>query len=330
MKNKEPFKDDGIEFDEHFIIRRQSIWKKISRYLWANFNHKLGHPELLSRFIREGKLEPLMVIPPPDTFWTRSVTYWHEWMNLGLSYHARKFHLDYRSPDSGSYRLCLESIYMPDVENLINEECIDGFRLDISDIGGISASKSGMHDIADIDDFPLIRCRDFVEPVSAEHLRDNMDHYEIRLDDMRFIDFTWTKRRIYWINAGGSHHLASARYQSTRLGIPVPLTGRITRFKINRDCIRRLREHWDMYLLPKNKVFGPFFKAMNAFMCPFGQSELPRHFHCPSEPEHELCVIWLRKDILKANAVAFTLKEAGFPDFGQELERLTSSPLSEL
>lgn len=240
-------------------------------------------------------------------------------MYFDLSFHARKYHLDYRTTGADRRRLEIESIYMPDVEHLIQEELIPVFNLDVTEIGGISASKSQQHDIVDIDEFPMVRCKDLAEPITVDHLKKNMDHGEIRLHDMRFTDFTWTTRRVYWINAGGSHHLASARHQAIRLNIPVPLRGKMTRLKVNAECIRRLRSQWDMYLIPKDEVFGAFFKAMNAFMCPFGQSELPRHFHNPLDPYDSLRVIWLPKNSTKAAAVARVLRENGFPDFGTEL-----------
>ncbi|WP_374704816.1 DUF6685 family protein [Escherichia coli] len=34
------------------------------------------------------------------------------------------------------------------------------------------------------------------------------------------------------MNEGGSHHFATARYQACRLGIAVPLTGRLSRYSI--------------------------------------------------------------------------------------------------
>ncbi|MEW9722218.1 DUF6685 family protein [Escherichia coli] len=40
---------------------------------------------------------------------------------------------------------------------------------------------------------------------------------------MRFAEYPWTERKLYWLNEGGSHHFAAARYQACRLGISVPL-----------------------------------------------------------------------------------------------------------
>lgn len=68
------------------------------------------------------------------------------------------------------------------------------------------------HDIRDIDEFPVLRCRELAEPVTEEHLRKNMRHWELRLDRMLFAEYPWAERILYWLNDGGSHHFGAARY----------------------------------------------------------------------------------------------------------------------
>ncbi|HFG3422196.1 MULTISPECIES: DUF6685 family protein [Enterobacterales] len=55
------------------------------------------------------------------------------------------------------------------------------------------------HDIRDIDEFPVLRCRELAEPVTEEHLRKNMRHWELRLDRMLFAEYPWAERRLYYI-----------------------------------------------------------------------------------------------------------------------------------
>ncbi|MDK9637831.1 hypothetical protein QQG75_20490 [Enterobacter hormaechei] len=66
------------------------------------------------------------------------------------------------------------------------------FSCDITDIRGILVSKSMEHDIRDIDEFPIIRCREMAEPVTEEHLKKNMRHRELRLDNMLCAEYPWT------------------------------------------------------------------------------------------------------------------------------------------
>ncbi|EPV1168924.1 DUF6685 family protein [Escherichia coli] len=68
-------------------------------------------------------------------------------------------------------------LVVPEVQNLISKEDIPHFSCDITDIQGISASKSEMYDIGDIYEFPLLRCPGLVTPVNEEHLRENMQYW---------------------------------------------------------------------------------------------------------------------------------------------------------
>ncbi|HFR8653463.1 TPA: DUF6685 family protein [Escherichia coli] len=48
--------------------------------------------------------------------------------------------------------------------------------------------------------FPVLRCRELAEPVTEEHLRKNMRHWELRLDRMLFAEYPWAERRLYWLD----------------------------------------------------------------------------------------------------------------------------------
>lgn len=318
------------KIDDDFYTPRHSIWKKVARYFYEDICHKLMRPQTLIRFIQEGSLRPIPLNPSQDTLWTRSVVRWEDWTGererLSSCSESR---IDYRWPNGQRNRLEMDFLRIPELERLVKKQTFDNSTLNIDDVSGISASKSMTHDIANIDDFPLIRCRELVEPITLEHLHKNMAHGEIRLDDMRFSDFAWAKRRIHWHNAGGSHHFAAARHQAVRLGCRVPLSGTLTRYSIDHDCRIQLRKQWSMYLLPKREVFGKFYEAMAAFQCAFGQSELPRNLHIAKDKNDQLTVIWLRKDELKAQAVSEVLALSGFTDFGHIIDALRKSVSSQ-
>jgi len=71
----------------------------------------------------------------------------------------------------------------------------------------------------------------------------------------------------------------------------------------------------------KARGFWKFFRAMTAFECPLGQCEFPRN----SNPEQELCVIWLLQEAPNAAAVARVLDAHGFANFGLILKYLSNS-----
>ncbi len=199
---------------------------------------------LLERAIASGELIPCPLKTPVDTLWTRSVIYWQDWISPSwIPSDSRQCTIDFYKP--GYYR-GLERCHMvvPEVQNLISKEDIPHFSCDITDIQGISASKSEMYDIGDIYEFPLLRCPGLVTPVNEEHLRENMQYWELRLHRMRFAEYPWTERKLYWLNEGGSHHFAAARYQACRLGISVPLTGRLSRFHVNMQMVSALCQQW--------------------------------------------------------------------------------------
>nr|WP_159466123.1 DUF6685 family protein [Scandinavium goeteborgense] len=304
---------------------RISVWRKMSGWVREEVLHKMGRPAKLENFIASGRLSPHPITSPADTFWTRSVVYWEDWMEASSSsYNSRSYTLDYRKPGY-ERRLESHSLAVPEVKQLIHEDVIHDFTCDITDIRGISASKSGEHDIRDIDDFPLLRSPELAEPVTEEHLLENMRHAELRLDRMRFAEYPWTERRFYWWNDGGSHHFGSARYQACRLSIPILLTGKLYRYSVNTQMIAALRDKWHFFAIPAKEVFGSFFDAMNAFECPFGNSELPRHMHHTEKNGAALRLIWLDRNHPKATTVARVLSASGFPDFGARLAALAKS-----
>ncbi len=70
-----------------------------------------------------------------------------------------------------------------------------------------------------------------------------------------------------------------------------------------------------------------FFRAMIAFECPFGNSELPRNMHNTIKSGVKLKLVWLERGHTKADIVADVLATAGFPDFGDQLKLLATSSL---
>ncbi|WP_255483394.1 DUF6685 family protein [Cedecea sp. P7760] len=298
------------------------FWRRVTDSALDDFLHLVGYPAALKRAIATGRLSPKPLKAPPDTFWTRSVVAWHSWMeSFPTSSCSLPYALDYRKPGA-NHSMDADCLPVAEVAQLIREETIDRFNCDISDINGLSASKSHDSDIVDIDEFPHKACVELVEPVSAEHLQENMRHRGLFLDRMRFADYPWTERRIYWLNEDGSHHLAAARYQARRLCTQVPLTGTLYRYHVNGQMIVALRNKWNMFLIPDKDLFGSFFDAMKDFGCPFGNGELPHNMHDDTKISEKLCVIWLERGARKPDAVARVLTLAGFPDFGLQLESL--------
>ncbi|EPR9734490.1 hypothetical protein ACU973_004187 [Enterobacter bugandensis] len=127
------------------------VWCRIAGWIREEILHSLGRPVRLEDAIASGQLIPSPIVSPADTFWTRSVVYWQDWMSSSLSsFHSRPWTIDYRKPGY-QRRLESHSLAVPEVQKLISKETVPHFSCDITDIWGISASKSMEHDIRDID-----------------------------------------------------------------------------------------------------------------------------------------------------------------------------------
>ncbi|WP_347084905.1 DUF6685 family protein [Escherichia coli] len=79
--------------------------------------------------------------------------------------------------------------------------------------------------------------------------------------------------------------------------------------------------------MPADERLACFFRAMIAFECPFGNSELPRNMHNTIKSGVKLKLVWLERGHTKADIVADVLATAGFPDFGDQLKLLATSSL---
>ncbi|MCD2483786.1 hypothetical protein LRN34_23925 [Enterobacter kobei] len=292
---------------------------------WAReeLMHTLGRPAGLERVIKSRVLVPYPITPPADTFWKRSVSAWDTWLNSSSSsfYFARPYTLDYRKPD-GTGQLEAHVVTSPEAENLIKEEIIEGFQCDISFMKGISCSKSDQYDIQDIDELAVLHRPGLVEPITQDHLQENMSHGGLRLDRMRFADYPWAERRYYWLNEDGAHHFSAAHYQACLLQQSVPLTGTLYRYSVNAAMATALCNKWHLYVIPKEELFGSFYNSMKDFKAPFAWSALPENMHDSMASNVELCIVWLERDNGRANAVANLLAASAFPDFGEVLALL--------
>ncbi|EOU1311489.1 DUF6685 family protein [Cronobacter sakazakii] len=297
---------------------RPALWERLVYSLWKDVRHLAGYPEQLKQAISLGALRPVTLQPPPDTFWMRSVVRWDTWMNG--TYCESACTLNYRSPGYDR-RFESSAILVPELQELVCRETVDNFSCDITDVSGMAASKSVDYDIQDIDQFPELCAPEYISPVSELRLANNLTHRGIRWDEMRFADYSWTSRRLYWLNCDGSHHLAAARYLAVRTGKSVPLNGTLYRYTLKPDAVKKLQRNWYIFAVPDEEIFHTFYDAMEGFQCPFGHSVLPENLHAAQSCKDMLALIWLPRWQPKTASVAQLLARAGFPDFNHVLSR---------
>ncbi len=111
--------------------------------------------------------------------------------------------------------------------------------------------------------------REMIGNISAEGLRKNLAHDEIRL--LRKNPTDWVQvhqwdQRMFVVNDGGSHHLAAAKYIAARIDAPVPVQALLHYYSVNEDAVALLRTEYEIYLVSdKPELANAFFNAMQSY-----------------------------------------------------------------
>ena len=84
------------KFVDQAVEAKPSVWRRTAGWIREEILHSLGWPARLEGAIASGQLIPCPIIAPVDTFWTRSVVYWQDWMFI-ISFPS----LDDRLPQTG-------------------------------------------------------------------------------------------------------------------------------------------------------------------------------------------------------------------------------------
>ncbi|NWK51931.1 hypothetical protein HYG89_05035 [Acinetobacter sp. SwsAc5] len=178
-----------------------------------------------------------------------------------------------------------------DVEPVLNEltdifhemfvEIKSGGKLafDITEVGGIGASKSNLMECGSIAHFVERYCRPYFK-VTKEELKKNLAHSEIRIisqektnDNIRV--FGW-KDCLYLSNSGGSHHFATALYIASELNIPVPLQANFSFITIEPDAVRKFNAAYKAILIP-NHDFAYICSAVSSLNVCAVAYQLPQY-----------------------------------------------------
>lgn len=147
------------------------------------------------------------------------------------------------------------------IGNIIQSKKISTYTIDISEITGLSASKSPLEECASMTAFVEQYCRPYFD-ISEDELDRNLRHDEIRIisrDDPsdRFVIFGW-KDGLYLSNSGGSHHLASAQYIAHHLKKPVSLKARLNIDFIDYDALLTFDQYYLSYLVSRSTFYDLF------------------------------------------------------------------------
>lgn len=196
----------------------------------------------------------------------------------------------------------------------------EGWECDIQDVTGLANSKSRLQDFDTLDRMVETYAPHLIDPISAEKLRENLEWHGVRIlregkQSDFFARYLWDGR-VFLINSDGSRHFAAARLIADRIGLPVPLRGKLRTYAINEMAVSSLQRDYEMFVISDatNANLG-FHHAMKNFRASYLWKELP-HQHKDS-----IAILLPRSDS-RSMKVAAVMREAGTFDLGLYLRGL--------
>lgn len=164
-------------------------------------------------------------------------------LNSSYSIHLWKF---------GKKGLCVDELKQK-LANIFITKKIDKIEIDISEVGGLSASKSPIENYCSMQQFVEKECLRFFE-ISEQGLQSNLSHQEIRIihsshTSDHFKMYGWADN-LFLCNSGGSHHFASAQYIAKKLGKNIPITGKMVLTYIDEKALAIFLNTYSTLLIP--------------------------------------------------------------------------------
>lgn len=290
---------------------KTDLLKKVVSSIHDALQHRIGNPVALQRVLTTGTSVswPLSLRGAPSIA-AEEVVGWHQWP--GWTWHHPN---EIRLYAQSAHGFQCSYTRVPCLAELVTHEIDEEWTCDISEVTGLSASKSRLSDFASLDDMALAKCRDLIDDVSPSSLDRSLRHDEIRIlhrtgPSDHFCRFTWDGDRIYLMNSGGSHHFAAGRYLAGRLQQPVPLNGALHTYSLNPAAIKALIDEYVVLSTPDTFERRELWAAMKAFEVSYGLYPLPRPYHAGQ-------MLLLPRREARSVTVARTLLEAGACDLAQ-------------
>ena len=123
---------------------------------------------------------------------------------------------------------------------------------DITDIECLSALDEDLHPYDTLDAFIKTERPLFVAEISDEALGHHLSWSEVRITHPERGDFLqrWDwDGRLALSNAGGTHHLAAARFIAARLQRSVPLRSRLISYTLSEDALLSLTSRFSLWAI---------------------------------------------------------------------------------
>jgi hypothetical protein len=285
-----------------------------------------GQPVTLQRALAQHPQMCAQLTPQAPCIDAESVVQWHELGKPSPFRWPRRECGDLRGwkgTTGHDYRSF--NINRPEYAQLGHLEIIDNWTCDISQLHGFAASKSDLRKFTTTDAMVAMNSQEMISEISHAKLAKNLAHDEIRIlhrdkPNDHFALYQWDGR-LWLMNSGGSHHLASAKYIAARLGVAVPLRAKLYIYSLNPAAIESLRRDFELFVVSADPAASnAFHDAMRAFCATWLWHDMPR-------PYDDMRAILLPKSELRAMRVAEELRKVGVFDLGAFLATLAASQL---
>lgn len=292
--------------------REERWFQKITDSLAAH----LGRPRALKRYLALNRLPRLEItLPQPSADVGLAVMQWMHWSEGGYkpllflspSHRVHGWYVD----DQGRYRGDL--FELPVLGRLVQQMPTQPWTCDIRDIDGIAASKGPIEDCATLDEFAESHCRTLIQEHTEENLMANWRHEgRFERSDGSYImlrQFAWDDRT-FWLNGGGSHHFAAARYLAGRLDRKLRVHGQLLRCELAQQPVAEL--------LRQFYVLGMPTESYEAIFPQFEDYGVPHFWAKGPDPLGGRAVLLPRSET-RAQMAAELLIEHGVFDLGAQL-----------
>jgi hypothetical protein len=290
----------------------------------------LGNPVRVRRFLGDRPDFKAQLLAPENNIDMARVPKWHRLNETGWGWgvarhRAGRLELMGWRNKGNHYSSFTQSC--PALGSLVRQTMIDAWKCDLQDVHGFAASKSDLAKFQSTDEMVLANSKEMITDVSAEGLRKNLAHDEIRLLREKPSDWLqvhqWDKR-MFVVNDGGSHHLAAAKYIAARIDAPVTLRAPLHYYSIDPDAVALLRGDYDIYLVnDKPELINAFSDAMQAGGVTWLWHDMP-------QPYEQTRAIFLPREEAMSMRVSQAFREAGFAELGQHLDEVARSGMPEI
>lgn len=252
-----------------------------------------------------------------------SIVRWHEWprhIAFGQGNDKSGEVKGWRSAN-GHYHS--EHRHIPALARLGSRRTTAGFACDITDVSGLSASKSELYRFYSMQQMAEQACQAFTQDLSHDGLAKNLRWPEIRIlhgasDYLASHDW---EHGLYLVNSGGSHHFVAAQHIARHLQQPVALQCRLERYGLDADAITQLNDEYAIYAVAKDAYFSDALDALRDFKATHFWGDLP-------QPYDNGLAIFLPKEEARSRKVAEVFASEGFTDVGEMLLELASADAS--